>query len=741
MIFCKDKKQLVKGSVLLAVAAAAGFCLMLWYSGMYPFGTDSVMRIDLDTQYADFIQFFTTSSMAEKLYSFRKGFGGPTLGFISYYAISPFNRIALLFSGENLETAVFFILMAKFVFMAEGMYIYLCSHYDNLWLNAACGMAYAFFPVFARWYYHIIWLDCFALLPLLIMGTEQVIHHNKKGLFIALYLYSLVSNYYITVMSSMFVLLYFIYYTVTVMEYDIKTTVKKAVSMATATLTAVMLAAPVLLPSFIQLTGGKLSDSTITSNHGGVMFEPVYFLSSLFEGMYIYNVPQIFGCVCCVFLTVAFFFDKRITMKNRLGAAVLLFFMTYSLYSGTLHYVWHGFSNPIAFSFRHNFIVAFLVVALARHALEQLDFPTVLYSLPVTLILYGVCFVMVKKDYRLPRDKSVLAATLVSVIVCAMLFILTAYRPRNAKTALGAVLAVTAVMNAAVYSDTDKLVYDSVYPTNPAGDYMQNYLRVKTALDKTGDSGFYRVADLNARDYNQPMGVGYYGTNHYSSTFDRNQKEMFVHFGYQDTFYSTIYSHSNPLTDSLWGVKYLLTDTATAPPQYTLMSKGENGERSVYHNPYRLPLVFTGSTNSVEYINYYPQHVAQMLYNLTGEYVLNRDYSTNFAALKKAAEKINGTAVEIVYENGSILKIMAEGEYLLSTILYDENWHVWVNGKKVQPQPFMDYFLSIPLGGRAEITMIYTPRGFVPGLIIMAAGLGAVAVQIYSKKKEKKIYE
>ena len=102
---------------------------MLYCGGMYPFGPRSLMRIDLDTQYADFIQFFARSSFMEKLYSFQKGFGGPTLGFISYYAISPFNLIVLLFSGENLETAVFVILAAKFVFMAEGMYIYLCSHY------------------------------------------------------------------------------------------------------------------------------------------------------------------------------------------------------------------------------------------------------------------------------------------------------------------------------------------------------------------------------------------------------------------------------------------------------------------------------------------------------------------------------------------------------------------------------------------------------------------------------------
>ncbi len=739
MIFRQDKKQLVKVSFLLAAATLTGFCFMLFYSGMYPFGPDSIMRIDLDTQYADFIRFFARSSPAEKLYSFKKGFGGPTLGFISYYAISPFNLIALIFSGENLETAVFVILAAKFIFMAQGMYFYLCCHYENLYANAAFGLAYAFFPVFARWYYHIIWLDCFALLPLLILGTEQVVHHNKKGLFIGLYLYSLVSNYYITVMSSIFILLYFVYYTMAVMEYDIKTIVRKAFSMAHCALLGIMLAAPVLLPSFIQLTGGKLADATITSNHGGFMFEPVYLISSFFEGMYIYNVPQIFGGVCSVFLLVSFFINKKITLRRRLGMAIFFVFMVYSLYSGTLHYIWHGFSNPIAFSYRHNYLVAFLVLIAARHGLEMLDFPGVVYSQPLSLLIYAACFVMVKKDYRLPQDSTVIVITLVCILLCTAFMTITGTKPGLSRYGLCAAIAATAVINAGIYSATDKLVYDSVYPTNPAGDYKQNYLRVRAAADKINNDGFYRMADIDARDYNQPMGVGYYGTNHYSSTFDKNQKEMFVHFGYPDTFYSTIYSHSDVLTDSLWGIKYLLTAGSSLPPQYQLVSQGGNGRRSLYYNPYRLPLVFTGITADVKYINYYPQHVAEMLYNLTGEYVLKNDYSTDFTALEKAADKINANAAEIIYENGAVIKMKAEGEHLLSTIIYDENWHIWVNGSETRPVKFMDYFLSVPLGGEAEITMIYLPRGFVPGLCIMAAAAALGAIQIYTKKR--KIYE
>ncbi|MBR5521569.1 MAG: YfhO family protein [Oscillospiraceae bacterium] len=737
MIINQRRKQRLKVSLLLCVAVITGFCIMLHHSRMYPFGPDSIMRIDLDTQYADFVQFFVRSSLWEKLYSFQKGFGGPTLGFISYYAISPFNLIALLFRPENLETAIFVILMVKFVFMAQSMYVYLCSHYENLYANAAWGMAYAFFPVFARWYYHIIWLDCFALLPLLILATERVMHTGKKGLFIALYFYSLISNYYISVMSGMFILLYFVYYAMAVMEVDLKTMVKKTIDMAYSTLTAVMLASPVLIPSFIQLTEGKLTDGTITTATSGRMFEPVYFISSFFEGMYIYNVPQIAGCVCSIFLIMNFFSGRKTSLKHRLAAAVFLAFMIYSLYDGILHYVWHGFSNPIAFYYRHNYLVAFLVLALSRRGLEQLNTDAILRSVPASLAVYMLCFVAVKKDYRLPADRTALILTLVSVIICTAVICFAVIKPTVAKYCLCAVMAVTAVINRAAYSATDKMVYDSVYPTDTAGNYKENYIRVQTALEKT-DTGFYRIADIDARDYNQPMGNHYYGTNHYSSTFDRNQKEMFVHFGYGDTFYSTIYSHSNPLTDSLFGVKYLLSDSTQLPAQYTLVSQSENGSRSLYTNSYRLPVAFTGVTNNVEYIDYWPQHVADMLYRLTGHYVLNNDYSTDFIALKKASEAINSDAAEVLYENGSIMKIKAEGQYLLTTIMYDENWHIWVNGEKAEAERFMEYFLSVPIDGPAEITMIYTPQGFMGGIALAVIAMVLLAANIYTKKKRNR---
>ena len=152
-------------------------------------------------------------------------------------------------------------------------------------------------------------------------------------------------------------------------------------------------------------------------------------------------------------------------------------------------------------------------------------------------------------------------------------------------------------------------------------------------------------------------------------------------------------------------------------------------------------MVFSGCTNKVEFINYYPQHIERMLYTLTGEKVLNDDYSTNYDALEKASETIRNNAAEILYENGGIIRLKVSGEYLLSTIMYDENWHIWVNARKTAPEKFMEYFLSVPVGGSAEVTMIYIPRGFVPGLLIMAAALCFPAVKRYKNKEKKKIYE
>ncbi len=721
-------------AALTAVIAAAGLCIMLACSNYFPFGTDSILVIDLGTQYTDFLLFFKNSTLMEKLYSFQKGFGGPAVGMLSYYTLSPFNFIAYFFRDADVETAVFCIILAKFIFMALAAYRYFSHHYENRPLNTAFALAYAFYPFFTRLFYHILWLDCFRLLPLLVLACERVIDKKGRGLFVGLYCYALISNYYIAFMCSIFILLYFFWYCA-INSKTINDILAAAADMAIAVLQAVMLCAPVLLPSLVQLFSGKLTAGHSTPNWGENLFSVPAALATFFDGTVFYRVPQLAGSLVFLLFMAVYFCRKDITAKEKAVTALFYRFMVFSLYNGVLYHIWHGFAQPMDFPYRHTFAYAFLLLFICRKAVENIDVSRAFRGTAGFVMLAGGILLAMKGKIRLPGSTVAFSAVLCTV--CLVAFILSATDRKKTNILLSAVVVFAALSNGCAYMKAEKDIYCGLYPPLPAGEYRENYQQVTAALGKTGDAGFYRVADITARDYNQPMGTGYYGTNHYSSTFDSVQKQMFVHFGYRDTYYSTIYDHSHVVTDSLFGIKYLLSsETDSYDSHYPLLDKGE---RNLYTNPYALPLLFTGDTAAVEYSQDGLYHADNMFFALTGHKVLNYDKSVDYASLQAASSQLQAQSATDIKENGAVLKFTARGKYLLSTIIYDENWHIKVNGRAVQSLRFMEHFLAFPLEeGRCTVQMVYIPGGFVPGCVmcITAAVWLFICHNINRKKKE-----
>ena len=64
----KHKDRLIWG-VLLSLTVACAYCLMMKICGIYPFGADTFLRVDMGMQYADFLSFVRNSSFLEKIYS------------------------------------------------------------------------------------------------------------------------------------------------------------------------------------------------------------------------------------------------------------------------------------------------------------------------------------------------------------------------------------------------------------------------------------------------------------------------------------------------------------------------------------------------------------------------------------------------------------------------------------------------------------------------------------------------
>lgn len=111
------------------------------------------------------------------------------------------------------------------------------------------------------------------------------------------------------------------------------------------------------------------------------------------------------------------------------------------------------------------------------------------------------------------------------------------------------------------------------------------------------DNGFYRVESNIRRSINEPLGAGYRGISHFSSTFNNNYNVFHKRMGLSQE--SIKYSHNGAtlVYDSIFGVKYIMSDKETND----LFSLAfENDGVTVYENPYALPIGFMVENYSEE---------------------------------------------------------------------------------------------------------------------------------------------
>ena len=743
--YCRKNKYMINKlnskkiywGIYAAAAAFAGYCIMLYFSNIYPFGTDTILRVDLGIQYSDFLLFFKNSSLPEKLYSFSKGLGGNTLGLMAYYTLSPFNILLYFFADYNIETAVFFIIGLKFSFMAVSAYRYFSSRWESNVANASFGFMYAMFPYFARYYFNLIWMDVFAVLPLLILGTERIIQGKGKKIFIIFYTWALVSNYYITYMASIFILVYFFFCAFADYESGFRDTVKRIIDMAYSVMVSAMISAPVLIPAYCQLAKGKLTERVAFERSNPIFPLDVSFVS-IFEGTYMYeHIPQLLFTIGCVLLIFVFCLSREIKLKYKVAAISFLGLMVYSLYNPLLYYIFHGFSWPEGFPYRHIFIYAFLLLQICRAGFEKLNFKNGIISLvPFGAVIFAGNWFYKNYDY-LPWSSHSLKQTYIVAGVCAVLIFSMAVLKDRAKNMLCLALAAFTLFNSCWYMKGEKDLHASVHGVKPAGEYMESYIATSEALEAIQDDAFYRTEDVSARPYNQPMALGYYGINHFSSTYDADAQHLMEHFDSPAMMYTTFYEGNNILQDSLLGIKYVLArPSRKVHPDYEQVYAGE---KNTYLNPYALPLLFTADTNQVSYSDNGQEHIANMFSAVAGVEVLTENGVDN-AKLSHATEKVQQRAATVQKQNGNSIKCTATGKYLLSTIMYDESWHIRVNGKKVQQEKFMDYFISVPLeDGDNIIEMIYIPQGFTAGCMLMGCGIIIIASELIKKRIDKTI--
>ena len=351
--------------------------LMMLYilknNGFYPFGTKSMLIMDMKNQYVEFITSLRNIIRGEDsiFFSWSRSMGGNYIGVFAYYIASPFSFLTLFFSVEKVPVAIEFLTCLKIGLCGISFCIYAKYLFDKYnakskILNICLiipSICYAFMSYTMVYSLSIMWLDAVIFLPLILMGLEKIFDGSKGFQYVLCLTLLFISNYYTGYMVAIFTGLYFIIKIVS--QYDIsKRNIKKELSILIhfimTSLMSVALAAPLLLASLKDLMSGKLSDVYTgyePAESTNFVFAKIFtkFLYGKYDSITNTGLPAIYCGFVIIIFAALFFFMKNINIREKIGMILLICLFLLSFYFVGLDKVWHGFQYPNWFPYRYAF--------------------------------------------------------------------------------------------------------------------------------------------------------------------------------------------------------------------------------------------------------------------------------------------------------------------------------------------------------------------------------------------------
>ena len=156
------------------------------FKGFAPFGSNSMLTIDLGQQYIDFFSLFRqtlTQTPEQFLYSFQKGYGGEMIGVWAYYLMSPFNLVLLLFDEQHLAVGVTLLTYLKLAGASLTFFYFSRKKYQtNTVMSSLFANAYALMSYTFTYMLNIMWFDVLVFLPLIALGLDRIMTQRRSKL-------------------------------------------------------------------------------------------------------------------------------------------------------------------------------------------------------------------------------------------------------------------------------------------------------------------------------------------------------------------------------------------------------------------------------------------------------------------------------------------------------------------------------------------------------------------------------
>lgn len=561
------------GSALAALIPAVAVCAGDAVARVFPYGPRHRSINDLGNQFVPFHahlwDLLHGRAGGGLLLNWQSGYGTSFLPDFGTYLASPFAPLVALFPRQDIDLAVYVVVVLKTMAAGAAMAWLLRTQRRGPWWAAGLlGASYAL----CGWSvieasYNPMWLDGLIAFPLLCLTGEWALRSRRPTAAALVVAVCWTANFYTAYMATLGAVLVLLVRVVLVREGFVAR-LRALARAALATVLGVALSAPVLLPLFLsskQAYPGWFKP-----------FRPVStedLLARLLPATYSFSSPALFVGTGTLLLVAALPFHRAVAGRTRLWWAGLVLLVLLSMQWKPTHLAWHLFATPNGSAYRQTFVLAGIVVIAAWAGLSA--------GVPGPRALAGG--VAVLACVALAASGSALATTWGLGLFGGGLALAAAAwwalrRPRLAVPAAGALVLILLAQAAATtaYGEKGKLAGLDDYPSWGRA----HTARADALAGAEGWPAYRTDAGRPALTGNDPMLLGGEGGAYYSShTPDLFTRTMVALGAGWTSRGRNVQSLDNPVTDAVFAVGARLRPDGTivreeVPPLVTVRPPG-----------------------------------------------------------------------------------------------------------------------------------------------------------------------
>ena len=565
--------------------------------GIFPFGEESFLRTDMYHQYAPFFSEFR-HKLAEGgslLYSWDIGLGVNFAALYAYYLASPLNWLLILCPGKYVIEFMTAAIVLKIGLAGLSFTCYLRKR-SGVTDFGACffGIFYALSGYMAAYSWNIMWLDCIVLFPLILLGLEQLVREKKGLLYCISLALSILSNYYISIMICIFMVIYFAVLMVLDWE-NFKDGWGKCIGLfAGCSLLAGGLAAVVLLPEIFALqstASGEMSFPQTVESYFSIVDMLARHIGNVQVEIGLEHWPNIYCGTAVLMLFLLYLVCRNISLREKAVYCSLLLFFLASFSVNVLNFIWHGFHYPNSLPARQSFIYIALMLTVCFQAYRNLDRFSDRSILAA--FLGAVSFVLLSQKFREGDEAyhfAVFYGAVFFLAVYAGLMVL--YRRRGQgergrkRAALAALLTLFTVCVEAAVNTT----CTSVTTTSRTAYTADNEVVETLAASLKGSADFYRIEKTDQRTKNDGAWMHFPSVSLFSSMAHADVTEFIKSLGCEGSTNAYSITGSTPFVDCLLSVKYAFYPREQSMDRLEYVQDYQG--TYLYANRYALPLGF-----------------------------------------------------------------------------------------------------------------------------------------------------